>query len=1082
MIVQDKPRICFVHIPRSAGTSIRWYLEQIFSKEETLEFREEDKIRLARDRKNRSLIRQYRLYSGHYDFRTFRALLPRNTRYLTMLRDPVQRIISLYYFWRSYRPDFAQAHIVYPDGPRLARELSLPDFLRCKETIVINSIFNLQARQLGGFFYKPLSGIDTGSLISDAEKNLIGMDFFGITEDFNSSIKLLHSIFGWPVPEKEIMVNTFEKLDSMPHAFIKVERDQKINEETQALLYSLTEADRRMYDIAKVMFKTRCAEIQGLLSPAAGSSDEKTTTGKEDETAVVRARSIIKAVQPEHDSIDSRAEIESLRRELERLHVAIRDIHGSISWRITKPLRLTGYTLKSLPLLLDSGTSASGLVKKTWKVLRTYGPGEVLARLRRRIEIRNTNKQKPVPSQPSPSSARKRVNPKTCFYRMCELQLDLFLSDGSSMDLPHANDPLVSIVIVTFNKAPLTYSCLRSIAACTEVPMEVIVVDNASEDRTRKMIERLRNVRTIMNERNEHYLSACRQGSEEAAGKYLLFLNNDIQLFPGSIESAVATLETDDTIGALGGKILQLDGTLQEAGCMVFRDGRCKGYGRGKNPFAPPYSFRRDVDFCSGAFLLTRRDLYERLGGLDEDFTPAYYEDVDYCLRLRQAGYRIVYDPSINVIHYEFGSSRPEEAERLMERNRKIFVAKHAGILSRHQSSSACNVHTARFAPGKVPRVLYIDDRIPHVCLGSGFPRSNAILRALQNLDWFTTFFPTTPCPQSWKSVYTDLPREVEVIVNGHRENLAEFLEERTGYYDAILISRPHNMELLQNLYRKNSSLKNGIPVIYDAEAIFALREIERRNLLGRAPSEKEANRLIETEISQARASNSVITVSSREKDHFTGRGFKKVFVLGHAITPDMTETPFEKRTGFLFVGAMHDEMSPNADSVVWFTTEVLPRIRRRLSDGNARFYVVGYNRCENVWALAGDAVQVIGTVEDLRPYYEAARVFVAPTRFGAGVPLKIYEAYANGIPVVTTRLCERQLGWNAPEHLLSAETGDPDNFAACCVRLYTDDCLWEKVRAGGMKKVKEECSQERFAGNLRRILKETGQTMQTGV
>src|SRR5262249_6159644 len=142
-----------------------------------------------------------------------------------------------------------------------------------------------------------------------------------------------------------------------------------------------------------------------------------------------------------------------------------------------------------------------------------------------------------------------------------------------------------------------------------------------------------------------------------ARGEVLLLLNNDTQVLPGTLESALATIRSDSGIGAVGARLVLLDGTLQEAGSIIWRDGSCLGYGRGDSPYAPMYMFRRDVDYCSGAFLLTPRKIWEQLGGFDERFRPFYYEETDYCARLWERGLRVVYEPKAVLLHYEFASS-----------------------------------------------------------------------------------------------------------------------------------------------------------------------------------------------------------------------------------------------------------------------------------------------------------------------------------------------------------------------------------------------------------------------------------------
>jgi GT2 family glycosyltransferase len=130
-----------------------------------------------------------------------------------------------------------------------------------------------------------------------------------------------------------------------------------------------------------------------------------------------------------------------------------------------------------------------------------------------------------------------------------------------------------------------------------------------------------------------------------ATADAVLYLNNDLELAPGAIAAGLHRLKSDTQIGAVGGMIVRTHGVLQEAGGIVWRDGSTQGYMRDASPLAPEANFVREVDFCSGAFLMARRALLVELKGFDEAFVPASYEDVDLCLRMAAAGYRVVYDP-----------------------------------------------------------------------------------------------------------------------------------------------------------------------------------------------------------------------------------------------------------------------------------------------------------------------------------------------------------------------------------------------------------------------------------------------------
>ena len=190
--------------------------------------------------------------------------------------------------------------------------------------------------------------------------------------------------------------------------------------------------------------------------------------------------------------------------------------------------------------------------------------------------------------------------------------------------MPAAPTPRVSVVIVLWNRAELTFRCLRALSESTRLDLEFIIVDNQSTDATSALLERTRNIAVIRNRSNLGFTVAANQGAALARGEFILFLNNDAEPLPGSLAVLVDTLSQSPSICAAGGKLVFPDGTLQEAGGIVWPDGSCQSVRSGQDPGAPEFCFERDVDFCSGAFLLTRRDTFRDRGGFDERYRPAY--------------------------------------------------------------------------------------------------------------------------------------------------------------------------------------------------------------------------------------------------------------------------------------------------------------------------------------------------------------------------------------------------------------------------------------------------------------------------
>jgi GT2 family glycosyltransferase len=644
-----------------------------------------------------------------------------------------------------------------------------------------------------------------------------------------------------------------------------------------------------------------------------------------------------------------------------------------------------------------------------------------------------------------------------------------FLASGAELVMPQPKSPLISIVLVLYNQAELTYNCLCSIIAHAGDDSEVIIVDNASTDSTDELLKRIRGAIMIHNAENLYFPHACNQGSEQAHGKYLLLLNNDAQLLPGSLQAAVRVLEQDESIGAVGGRILNLSGRLQEAGCILWSDGSTRGYGRGDISDDPKYMFRRDVDFCSAAFLLMRTKSFRENGGFDEVFSPGYYEEVDFCVRLWKQNLRVVYEPRATIVHFEYGSSDSAFAATLTARNCQMFRFKHGDYLAGRLAPDPKNELRARYARAPRMHVLFIDDRIPHLDQGSGYPRANAIVNAMTRMGAAVTVFPMTSVQEPWHQAYRDLRPEIEVMADASADSLAGFLKERRRDYHVIFVSRPHNMGHLLGVLR-NRSFLGQCRLIYDAEAVFALRTQERARIMGEGKADDASRELLE-ELQLAASADEIICVSDLERRHFVEHGPRSVHVLGHSLRPQPTSNTFEERRDILFVGAMNAADSPNEDSVLWFARHVLPLVRARLPK-DVRLIVVGQNTAQRLAGLADDpAVEVAGSIADLAPYYEHARIFVAPTRFAAGIPIKILEAAARGLPIVATSLLAAQLGWVDGEQLLTAPAGDPEKFADQCVRLYTGEQLWLQIQEQALKRVQQDCDPHSFEEKLKAIL-----------
>jgi|GEM_PF-705231 predicted O-linked N-acetylglucosamine transferase (SPINDLY family)/GT2 family glycosyltransferase len=663
--------------------------------------------------------------------------------------------------------------------------------------------------------------------------------------------------------------------------------------------------------------------------------------------------------------------------------------------------------------------------------------------------------------------------PKERARAVAALRLETWLSTTQRIKLAPRSDAVdISVVVVLFNQVGLSRQCFAALADQRDACLETIVVDNASNDRTAELLQRLDGAIVLRNARNVGFLEAANQGAARARGRHILFLNNDAIVHAGALCQAARRLDADGTIGAVGGRIVLGDGTLQEAGCIAYRDGSTLGYGRGQDPHAPAFAFLRDVDFCSGAFLMLRRTLWQDLGGFDPVFAPAYYEDTDLCLRIQDAGYRVVYDPSIWLTHFEWASATaPDAATQMMEERRARFATRHRARLAARPESGQAIPTRDRWLTTVRPRILLIDNAVPHMAGGGGLPRARLLVHALAARHHLT-LFPLWDFDDDWRTVYASVPEYVEVMLGHGAGALEAFLEERAGVYDFLLVSRPPNMALVEKLWARRPNLFDGMRLVYDAEAVFALREIGQAGAMGRPLPDETAQRLVQDELALGHRAETVLCVSAHEADLFRSAGARQVIRVDHAMPTRKTTPAWEDRTGLLFVGAIHSS-TPNEDSLLWFCEHVM-QILRGLEPDFPCIDIVGDCTSEKVAELASHHVRLVGRVDDLTPWYDGHRVFVAPTRFGAGVPAKVIEAACNGIPVVATPLLVRQLGWRSGNDIVCGE--DPAAFAQALLRLYRDRDHWNAIRTTMARTTQERYDPTVFQQTLDAVFANTGE------
>nr|WP_294517718.1 methyltransferase domain-containing protein [uncultured Rhodopila sp.] len=733
--------------------------------------------------------------------------------------------------------------------------------------------------------------------------------------------------------------------------------------------------------------------------------------------------------QAEADRAEARDALAERDRQIERLSEQLRHIgerNASLTgqlnamllstwWQAGAPLRLAGRTFPRTARLLRRPVRAV-----YWTLT-----GQIFTKLRLRRDYRLT----------LAASAAKAGN-------VASLPgVDDPIPTPAEIVLPPIGEPVVSIIIPTFGQVDYTLRCLGSISRTPpRLPFEIIVVDDASGDARVKELGAVNNLRLVLREKNRGFLRSCNEAAELARGELVMFLNNDTVVMPGAIDALAELLLARPDIGLAGARLMYPDGLQQEAGGIVWCDGSAWNYGNRDDPAKPEYNYIRDVDYVSGAAIMLRREIWQQLGGFDELFLPAYYEDTDLAFRLRAAGLRVVYQPEAVIVHYEgvsHGTDTSSGIKAFQVTNAEKMVTRWRETLQRDHLPNGKRVMRARDRSLRRTVTLVIDHYVPEPDRDAGSRAILGVMDALIESGRVVKFFPAN----GFRSPgYTEAlqRRGIEVLYGPWSGTFAEWIAANGAEIDEVLVSRPSVAEAVLD----QLAMHCRAPVVFYGHDLHHVR-MRLEPGAGNDPVKSAAADAEEALERRIWRSVDVVLYLSEQEAAEARRlepGIVAKAVPAYPLPPPRTSRaePPAAEAGLVFVaGFAHP---PNVDAAIWLVREILPRIRAVYPE--LPLALVGSNPAKSVLALAGDGVTVTGHVseEQLDRHYASARVAVCPLRFGAGVKLKVVEAMHRGIPLVTTPIGAQ--GLDGIEAVCDVAAG-ADAFATAVIRLLRDDALW---------------------------------------
>lgn len=620
-----------------------------------------------------------------------------------------------------------------------------------------------------------------------------------------------------------------------------------------------------------------------------------------------------------------------------------------------------------------------------------------------------------------------------------------------AFSFPTWETPQVSIIICVHNHIAFTYNCLLSILNNTQNnSYEVIIVNDCSTDQTKDVLDTIGNIHVIENEENIGFLKSCNKALAYTKGTYICFLNNDVQVLSGWLDSLIAPFQNFDGVGLVGAKLIYPFGLLQEAGGIVNYKGEPGNYGKFNDPQDIFYNYLREADYCSGACILALKNDLTELGGFDETFSPAYYEDTDLAFRMRYLlNKKVYYQPLAQVVHFEGVSSGKisdgKNVKSYQIINAEKFQARWKHVFQKFPQSTDATAIARKFAC-EDKYILIVEPSLPTFDQDSGSRRMFELIKLLQQLNWGVIFSAERNTQQ--EPYYSTLVNMGVWVLNkpAFQKSSKRAIARVIPWVNVALVCRP-GMNRKYGRYIK----KFGVRWINDTVDIHFVRE-ERALELGYIDSKKKekVERRKRSELALMREADAVIVVTPTEAELLTEYDIRHVAVIPNVHYPvKMTVPGFEDRHGICFIGGYRH--LPNVDAVNWLIKEIMPLVWKKLPSVNV--YLLGSLVTKEVTDLRSDKVHVPGYIPDVSPYFLSSRIFVAPLRFGAGMKGKIGQSFEHGLPVVTTAIGAEGMGLTDRKNYLHAETAN--DFAEAIMELYSHPVLWAKLSTEGYDALK---------------------------
>lgn len=627
---------------------------------------------------------------------------------------------------------------------------------------------------------------------------------------------------------------------------------------------------------------------------------------------------------------------------------------------------------------------------------------------------------------------------------------ELNFFENYSFNLETYKNPEVSIIIFSSDSVKSTLNCLYTAEQYDRnIAKEIIIVNNESSGMALQYLRKISGAIIINSYENSSPVENINTAIQSAKGKYIYLLNGNTEVQENYLSGLLGIFKTKENVGAAGSKLVSADSIIEEAGCLIFKNSEIGSVGQGGSIDAPEYNYLRKVDFCSENSLLFHRvNEKGEPNFFDKSFSSSDFA-AGFSLKLKyEQKLDIYYQPLSEIVHFKH---RLETGKKYLS---EILKEKWGSYFTNEMFLSDGRInYNIHF---KKPNFLFLEENMPKPDQDSGSRRFFEIAKILQK-NGHRIILAVRHFEEATDHPYVTFFRSVGIQVcmdyvtpKDKIVKVADQIEEAIHYTDIIWIFRPIGFDHWYNQIKNKIS---GKKMVYDMVDLHYLRMERENNYIDVITKEREKEIAFykEKEYLGMNTSDAVLSISDEEKNTVSQNGVKydKIFTVSNIHQPvDIDSAAFSEREGLLFIGGYNH--LPNIDAVKFLHDSIMPLVWTK--NENIKLFILGPDFPEDLkQKYHSDKFQILGYQKSVDYWFENARIFVAPLRYGAGVKGKIGQALEFRLPVITTGIGAEGMSLEDKKTALISDE-NPQNFADKILELYTDGNLWQTLHKNSLQ------------------------------